>query len=896
MRAETRFPGFGLSPRRMNASPRFNSERSWQETIEKQAAMKKNDRNEEYLDSRQVNQEPAITPSGAPPRRRGGRALARVKAALALAGLAAFVSSAAFGQTQLIVNGSFDSPNNGEWQILGNGASIQNSTTVARSDGGYLSMGNVSSVSQSAYQTITLPTNTVAATLWYYYNIYSTYPNSGDILSVYIVAASGGATLVNQINNSFSDPVPLSANYHPVSITNLAAWAGQTVEIYFQVQTDANGSLTSFNIDDVSVWIETTADIPANDYFANRTALTGAPLIELANNTFATKEPGEPKHAGNAGGHSLWWSWTSATNGTVTLNTLGSGLDTLLAVYTGSSVSNLTKVASDNALNESSDVSQVRFLAAAGTEYEIAIDGANGEYGAVVLNLSFQDDTKAPTISISSPASGAKVTNSTVLVKGTASDNFGVAQVEYRLENINGTNDWQVANGTNKWSCTISNLAVGLNTVRARAYDNSGNVSALVARSFTYNVVSPFTLNTTGSGAVSPKLGGQLLVVGQKYTLTASPGTGFVFSNWVDSASNVLGTAAKLTFPMQSNLVLQANFVPNPFSPVQGNYAGLSTATNGVDFTNSGFFAATLAGKGAFSAKLQLAGGSYSLSGQFSAGGAFSNSIARKGTTPLSVQLQLDFSGGQIMNGQIGSGAWNAKLAAYRAVYSKTNSLSQTKTQYTLLVQPGDDSLGQPAGYGVGAFTVDTLGNVSFSGTLADGAKVAQKTFLSKDGQWPLYLSTYSSKGAVWGLVNFNTNLPEADLSGSVNWFRPAQNSTPYKSALAITSNLQVLGSTYIYTKGVPLFGSDTNLVVVLTNGGLSQSITTDFVSAPNGKVTSANKSTLTVTTSSGLFRGSIVNPPGKAIAINGALFQKQTNGFGYFLGATNSGSVYFGQ
>ena len=65
-------------------------------------------------------------------------------------------------------------------------------------------------------------------------------------------------------------------------------------------------------------------------------------------NVAATKEPGEPNHAGNAGGASIWFTWVAQSAGTATIDTSGSSFDTLLGVYTGSPVNSLTTVASND--------------------------------------------------------------------------------------------------------------------------------------------------------------------------------------------------------------------------------------------------------------------------------------------------------------------------------------------------------------------------------------------------------------------------------------------------------------------------------------------------------------------------------------------------------------------
>jgi hypothetical protein len=107
-------------------------------------------------------------------------------------------------------------------------------------------------------------------------------------------------------------------------------------------------------------------------------------------NLEASKEPGEPDHAGNAGGKSLWWRWLAPRSGPVLLQTLGTSFDSLLAVYTGSELSNLALVASSDDTPDGGPSGEVVFEAQAGTEYHIAVDGYDGESGTVVLTLVTQ--------------------------------------------------------------------------------------------------------------------------------------------------------------------------------------------------------------------------------------------------------------------------------------------------------------------------------------------------------------------------------------------------------------------------------------------------------------------------------------------------------------------------
>jgi hypothetical protein len=149
--------------------------------------------------------------------------------------------------------------------------------------------------------------------------------------------------------------------------------------------TDAAG-----NVDQTpasQTWTVSTSSTngPANDMFANAQAATTANGSATGSNVGATKETGEPDHSGNAGGTSIWYSWTPVQSGTATVDTIGSGFDTLLGVYTGTSVSALTRIASDDD-SGGSLTSKVTFTVAAGTTYRIAIDGYGGASGATKLD------------------------------------------------------------------------------------------------------------------------------------------------------------------------------------------------------------------------------------------------------------------------------------------------------------------------------------------------------------------------------------------------------------------------------------------------------------------------------------------------------------------------------
>jgi hypothetical protein len=124
---------------------------------------------------------------------------------------------------------------------------------------------------------------------------------------------------------------------------------------------------------------------PSNDAFAAAEELTGRTATVSALNKDATKEVGEPDHAGEAGGASVWYRWTAPASGFAKLSTCGSEFDTLLAAYTGDSVDALVEVDSNN--DSCGTRSSVSFAAEEGVTYRIAVDGTNGSTGGFTLAL-----------------------------------------------------------------------------------------------------------------------------------------------------------------------------------------------------------------------------------------------------------------------------------------------------------------------------------------------------------------------------------------------------------------------------------------------------------------------------------------------------------------------------
>ncbi|HKX82762.1 MAG TPA: VCBS repeat-containing protein, partial [Pyrinomonadaceae bacterium] len=111
---------------------------------------------------------------------------------------------------------------------------------------------------------------------------------------------------------------------------------------------------------------------------------------------------GEPNHAGNVGGKSIWFKWMSQaavpTSMTFELRSMSTssspiGVFSLLAVYTGSTLDSLATVRS----SARQGLNKVVFTATPGTTYYIAIDGYDSGGGAATgtFDLSYRP-TKSP--------------------------------------------------------------------------------------------------------------------------------------------------------------------------------------------------------------------------------------------------------------------------------------------------------------------------------------------------------------------------------------------------------------------------------------------------------------------------------------------------------------------
>ena len=97
------------------------------------------------------------------------------------------------------------------------------------------------------------------------------------------------------------------------------------------------------------------------------------------------------------------------------------------------------------------------------------------------VTIQGQADFTRPTVTVTLPRNRATTTNDTVTFRGTAKDNYAVAEVQYRV----GGDDWSscelIAGSPLQWTAEVP-VAPGTNVVQVRSLDFEGLESKPVAR------------------------------------------------------------------------------------------------------------------------------------------------------------------------------------------------------------------------------------------------------------------------------------------------------------------------------------------------------------------------------------------------------------------------------
>ncbi|MBI2925797.1 MAG: hypothetical protein HYY24_08855 [Verrucomicrobia bacterium] len=153
------------------------------------------------------------------------------------------------------------------------------------------------------------------------------------------------------------------------------SFAAARGEVYFLAVDSGFGIMSDFTLN--------THPGAPNDLFANATPIRPGQTLSSTTEG-ATREAGEPRHAGQLGGSSLWWKWTATNDLTLAFGADVGGLP-LVAVYTGASLADLTELGS---VGPPDYLRPITFRARAGVTYYFAVDELQGRPAAVSVSLS----------------------------------------------------------------------------------------------------------------------------------------------------------------------------------------------------------------------------------------------------------------------------------------------------------------------------------------------------------------------------------------------------------------------------------------------------------------------------------------------------------------------------
>jgi Big-like domain-containing protein/calcineurin-like phosphoesterase family protein/purple acid phosphatase-like protein/immunoglobulin I-set domain protein len=342
---------------------------------------------------------------------------------------------------------------------------------------------SVSAQADSSVNTFTVLPNPITVGLTAPTNGQSAFP--GATLALAATATVGAPLTITNVQFFYDGTLAGTDTSTPYSgsVANLVQ-GNRTV---YAVATDNLGRQSFSTTNQITV----TAPPGSNDNFANAIPLFGPVVTTTGNNTTATRQggfQGEPFHGGNFGGASVWWTWTATASGPTTIDTLGSDFNTLLGVYVGNAVNQLTTIAGNNDF-EGNPWSRVQFNAVGGTLYRIAVDGfspgfpPNPARGNIVLNIKGVGG-----VEITSPSNGTVFTlGEPIPVSVGITPDFPNPPAT-RVDFYVGSTLF-ASSDTAPFSATATNVPAGSNTIYAVAISSTGQpIQSPVVRIFVQKI------------------------------------------------------------------------------------------------------------------------------------------------------------------------------------------------------------------------------------------------------------------------------------------------------------------------------------------------------------------------------------------------------------------------
>ena len=514
-------------------------------------------------------------------------------------------------------------------------------------------------------------------------------------------------------------------------------------------------------------------------------------------NQSATTETNEPKHANISNQKSVWFKWNTAERRNVKLDTVGSAFDTVLAVYKGTSLSTLQKVAFNDDISTGINPvrqSQVSFVTEPGVDYRIAVSSKNGESGLIFLNL--QSTPRAPDF-VAEPkvAYLQENTDGALFI-----DTVGTGTISYQ---------WQVKQtGGKTWTDLVNNATYsGVTTatlgISDIAFALNGNVYRVVAtdsigtsisKGRTLVVTELAALNTTVgatesldlTNAAPPPVGTTYYVKGLPKGFVLDPATGLVTTTGSTTPKPgsypvTYGTTTIINGKKVSSPPITVLIVVSPLSAdLSGAFeAILEDATTDAPFGKLEL--QVVSTTRAFTGKLTTSNDAKTLSikGLLAVNSTFDTAtsslvITRKGSTPYRLDFTINATGAtpvlsatlhQLNSSSVVVSTLADTVSGVQIAPFTSAAPSAWAGNYNLILDDPDDhpvNLGggtAPEGIGYASAVVDKKrGFLAIKGKLGDGTALTASLAPAADGSYRVYTKPYKTGGYFGGWLEFSPN------------------------------------------------------------------------------------------------------------------------------------------
>lgn len=686
-----------------------------------------------------------------------------------------------------------------------------------------------------------------------------------------------------------------------VGLVDDADVEGQESFFFQLVDPSANSVVLSSSIE---MLIDSNDSVPANDQFASAITLPGDSGSVTTPSGTATVEASEPSFLVRSGwdgvGQTVWYQWTAAADGILTLNAQRDDLDLGLidldiAVLTGPSLGQLRLQPLLGSLDGGATSVHPSLVVNAGTTYRIALIG-HGSGGGYTLDYGFEAKSvlrfkkrymdayeNAPSNSVIVERLGSKV--------GPVSVNFSAREISLPDDSdLTGVSDDSDSSGVNLAKAGTDFLSA----VSALSFANGEAEKPLavsIVRDTKKEKEELFCVELTG----------------------------------IESGDAILETGNT----KQTWYVYDGNPISYPLNNFyNANWFGVLVRESG----NGGLGAVSLTTthKGNFTGTVQWEGKKYRFKGLLPPGTEYQDGVLKSDVTvtvprgklaPLTVKLHHETyeQGKALLNGSVTDGVSKSNFTPDEALNLKAGDYEYpepTTGVYTMALEP-DANI--PAGIrakGVASINVKPSGKFTLTGTLTDGTKLSaggqigiqdldpnSYYYFSYYRRASFYVPLYRGAGQLAGSVRLSylsDPMPPAafgDGEGSFSWIRPQlldkkgnEIGVAFAGTLSpFVSRFQVLPGGLIFDGAQPV-----SLKLSLEDGGLPPGGLLVDVSLKKAvaTLTAAFKANLTVQPPTGLLQGSFTPTGGKATPYKGVILQNLQKAVGFFQNGSAAGKV----